>query len=87
MSSVQPVYLEDASSGRWHEAMRVDGGEPLLRDACNVIGERTYHDELPADLSDADLCDRCFPATATAAGPTYTAESPTLDVQNHQGDR
>ena len=84
MSNVQAVYLEDASSGRWHQAMRVDGGEPLVPDACNISGDRTYHAELPDGLTDALLCDRCFraarTATATAGGPVYT-ERPTLDTR------
>jgi hypothetical protein len=62
MADVEQVYLRDDSSGRFHVAQRVDGSEPLVPDACNITGERTYLTELPQDLHDADLCDRCFGA-------------------------
>ena len=32
----------------------------MVHDACNVIGERIYLDDLPSVFDDTDLCQRCF---------------------------
>lgn len=57
---VAEVVVRDKSSGRYHVALRVRGGEPMLHDACNVVGEREYMDDLPKDVADGMLCKRCF---------------------------
>lgn len=64
-ADIQKVVLRDSSNGRYHEAIRLHGGEPMLHDACNVIGDRVYMDDLPAGVADADLCKRCFGGKTT----------------------
>ena len=58
--TVERVYMEDASSHRWHVAHIVGDSEPLLPDACNVQGDREYFHEMPEDIRPEFLCRRCF---------------------------
>jgi hypothetical protein len=61
MGMVEELVVRDVSSGRFHTAIRVDGGEPRLHDACNVAGEREYMSDMPDPRpSDELLCKRCF---------------------------
>ena len=57
---VAEQVVRDKSSGRFHLALRERGKEPMLHDACNVVGEREYMDDLPKDVADSLLCLRCF---------------------------
>lgn len=57
---VQRLYLRDDSSGRWHEALVSGDDEPMVHDACNVVGGREYFANLPDDVPAEKLCQRCF---------------------------
>lgn len=55
------VILRDSSSGRYHLATLDSDGNPMVHDADNITGERTYVDALPPDVDAAKLCRRCWP--------------------------
>lgn len=57
---VEQLFLRDASSGRWHEALVSGDEEPMVHDACNVTGDREYFGQMPEGIADSLLCKRCF---------------------------
>ncbi len=57
---MESVILRDSSSGRYHLATLDADGNPMVHDADNIKGERTYVDALPPGVDDALLCKRCF---------------------------